>query len=342
MKKITIALAITVMFLALVVASAVGTRTTTAAAPQSQVVTMPEAGVQFQLPRTWKSKRDADSIIVSTADESLQVIFFIPESDTFDTTLRALDKELGRTIKKVQTTEKDKSDTLNGMRHFSTGGTGEVDGDKIEWGVDILDAKKPVIALFFADPGAFDDYSRQVDQFVESIKRIPTAASNTAASNTTVSNTASTTTRPPAAPPRNDRVLTQDEACIQFELPRGWRSAERGDDMLLWTADETVQVDIWIPPSATFELALRNIDRDLSRVVKNVRVIDRGSSDTHNGMRHFSTSGTGTVNGRRCEWSVDILEARKTVLILSFWAPGIADRHIDEGIQFVNSIKRAN
>lgn len=332
MKKLTIALAMTVMFLALVVASAVGTSTTTAAAPQGQVVTMPEAGVQFQLPRNWKSKRDADSIVVSTADESLQVVFFIPESDTFDTTLRALDKELGRTIQKVQTTEKDTSDTLNGMRHFSTGGTGEVDGSKIEWGVDILDAKKPVIALFFADPGAFDDYSRQVDQFVESIKRIPTA----------VSNVSTTTTRPPAAPARNDRILTQDEAGIQFELPRGWRAEEHGDDMLIWTADGTVQVDIWIPPSETFELALRNIDKDLGKVVRNVRVIDRGSSDTHNGMRHFSTSGTGTVNGRRCEWSVDILEARKPVLILSFWAPGIADRHASEGLAFINSIKRAN
>jgi len=333
MKKLTIALSIPVMFLALVVASAVGTSTTRAAAPQGQVVTMPEAGVQFQLPRNWKSKRDTDGLYVSTADESLQIVFFIPESETFDTTLRALDKELGRTIKKVQTTEKDTSDTLNGMRHFSTGGTGEVDGSKIEWGVDILDARKPVIALFFADPGAFDDYSRQVDQFVESIKRMPTAASNTA-----TDNTATTTTRP-AAPPRNDRILYHDEAGFQFELPLGWRSKEVGNDMLIETADGTIQVDIWVPESATFELALRNIDRDLSKVVKNARVLDRGTSDTHNGMRHFTTSGTGTVNGFRCEWSVDILEAKKTVLILSYWRPGIADRHAAEGIQFVNSIK---
>ena len=327
MKKLTIALSMTVMFLALVVANAVGTGTTTAAAPQGQVVTMPEAGVQFQLPRNWKSKRDTDGLYVSTADESLQIVFFIPESETFDTTLRALDKELGRTIKKVQTTEKDTSDTLNGMRHFSTGGTGEVDGSKIEWGVDILDAKKPVIALFFADPGAFDDYSRQVDQFVESIKRIPTATTTTNADTTT-------TTRG-----RDDRILYHDEAGLQFELPLGWRSREVGNDMLIETADGTVQVDIWVPESATFELALRNIDMDLSKIVKNARVIDRGTSDTHNGMRHFSTSGTGTVNGFRCEWSVDILEAKKTVLILSYWRPGIADRHAAEGIQFINSIK---
>jgi arginine utilization protein RocB len=106
----------------------------------------------------------------------LQTLFFVPEADTFDQTLRQLDKELGRTIKKVKTTEKDTSDTLNGMRHFSTGGTGEVDGSAIEWGVDILEAKKPAIVLFFAAPGAFDDHGKEVDQFIESIKRMPAAA----------------------------------------------------------------------------------------------------------------------------------------------------------------------
>jgi hypothetical protein len=137
-------------------------------------------------------------------------------------------------------------------------------------------------------------------------------------------------------------VLTHDEAGFQFELPKGWRAEEQGEDMLLWTADETVQIDIWVPESKTFDLALRNMDKDLSRVVKNVKVIDQGTSDTHNGMRHFSSGGTGTVNGRRCESSVDVLDAKKVVLILSFWRPGLADRHASEGLLFFNSIKKAN
>jgi hypothetical protein len=321
MKKLTIAFAMALMFLAVIAADSTWPNSSVAAAPQGQAVAMVDAGIQFQLPRGWKSKRDADGVYLSTADETLQVVFFVPDADTFDVTLRTLDKELGRTIKKVKTTEKDTSDTLNGMRHFATGGTGEVDGSAIEWGVDIFDAKRVVIALFFAAPGAFDDYSKGVDQFLESVRRIPAAAPRT------------------PAPPRDDRVLYHDEAGFQFELPLGWRAKEAGNDLLVETADGTVQIDIWVPESATFELALRNIDKDLSKVVKNAKVIDRGTSDTHNGMRHFATSGTGTVNGRRCEWSVDILEARKTVLILSYWAPGLADRHASEGMQFINSIK---
>lgn len=323
MKKVTIALAMALMCLALVATDSAWTSSSVAAAPQGQIYTMPEAGIQFQLPSSWRAKRDGSDIYVWTKDDSVQTVFFVPDEDTFDQTLRQLDKELSKTIKKVKTTEKDTSDTLNGMRHFSAGGTGEVDGSPVEWGLDILEARKVVLVLTFADPGAFDAHSKDGTQFMNSIRRMETAV------------------RPPA-PPRNDRILHNDDAGFQFELPKGWRAEERGEDLFLWTADETVQVDIWTPDEGTFDLALRNMDKDLSRVVKNVRVIDQGTSDTHNGMRHFSSGGTGTVNGRRCEWSVDVLDAKKVVLILSFWAPGIADRHASEGLVFFNSFKRMN
>src|SRR5206468_8750718 len=95
------------------------------------------------------------------------------------------------------------------VRHFSTGGTGEVDGSPIEWGVDVLEAKKVVIVLTFAAPGAFDDHAKDGGQFISSIKRMPPAP------------------RPPAPAPE-DRVLTNPEAGLQFELPRGWTAEEHG------------------------------------------------------------------------------------------------------------------
>ncbi|GEM_PF-2436484 len=317
MKRITIILALALTVSALIAAGSINSSTSMAAV-QGEVYTNPDAGIQFQLPRGWKAKRDGDDIFVSTGDESVQMIFFVPDEDTFDLTLRELDKELGKTIRRIKIVDKGTSDTHNGMRHFSTGGTGEVNGSPVEWGVDILEAKKVVIVLTFADPGAFDAHTKDGAQFISSIKRMQ------------------------PAPAREDRVLTNPEAGLQFELPKGWRAEERGDDLLIWTADGTVQIDFWIPNEDTFDLALRGLDKDLGKVVKNIKILDRGTSDTHNGMRHFSTGGTGTVDGRRCEWSVDVLDAKKVALILSFWAPGMADKHASEGELFFNSIKRLN
>jgi hypothetical protein len=128
MKKLTIALPLAMMVLALVAAGSAWTNSHGATAPQGQTYTMPEAAIQFQLPSGWRAKRDAGDIYVWTRDESVQMVFFVPDEDTFDLTLRELDKELGKTIKRVKILDKGTSDTHNGMRHFSTGGTGEVDG----------------------------------------------------------------------------------------------------------------------------------------------------------------------------------------------------------------------
>ena len=57
-------------------------------------------------------------------------------------------------------------------------------------------------------------------------------------------------------------------------------------------------------------------------------------------MPHFSAGGTGEVNGVTIEWSVDVLAAKKIVLILTFAAPGIADQHAAEALKFITSIKK--
>src|SRR4051812_48862334 len=110
MKKLTSALTVTVMFLAVIAADSAWANSRVAAAPQGQTYTMPEAGIQFQLPAGWRAKRDAGDIYVWTRDESVQMVFFVPDEDTFDLTLRELDKELGKTIKRVKILDKGTSD----------------------------------------------------------------------------------------------------------------------------------------------------------------------------------------------------------------------------------------
>lgn len=65
MKKLTIALAMTVMLLAVIAADSAWTNSRVAAAPQGQPYTMPEAGIQFQLPAGWRAKRDGGDLIHS-------------------------------------------------------------------------------------------------------------------------------------------------------------------------------------------------------------------------------------------------------------------------------------
>jgi hypothetical protein len=130
------------------------------------------AGVKFVLPKGWKAKPDGEVITVSTSDDALQMVFWVPEEDTLDAAVKDLDNELGKTIKNIKTTGKETRDTHNGMPHYSVSGTGEVDGTTIEWSVDVLAARKIVIILSFAAPGAWEQHADGAAKFIDSIRRI--------------------------------------------------------------------------------------------------------------------------------------------------------------------------
>ena len=174
MKKLTMVLCAAIIAATCIARTPARVNTITRLAiAQGEVFTHKEAGVQFQLPKGWKAKPDGEVITVSTADDSLQMVFWVPDEDTFDAAVKDIDKELDKTIKNIKTTDKGTSDTHNGMPHFSTGGTGDVDGTRIEWSVDVLAAKKIVIILTFAAPGVAEKHDAESLQFINSIKKTP-------------------------------------------------------------------------------------------------------------------------------------------------------------------------
>ena len=173
MNKIILSLCVALIASAMVAAtSAKSESVVTAAAPQGgQTFTHPEAGVQFQLPTGWKAKPDGEVITVSSPDESLQVVFWVPDENTFEAAVKELDKELSKTIKNMKTEGKPSQDELNGMPHYGETGTGDVNGATIVWSVDVLGAKKPLIILTFAAPNLFEKNSDGYEKLIASIKK---------------------------------------------------------------------------------------------------------------------------------------------------------------------------
>jgi hypothetical protein len=173
MKKLTIVLCLSLLGASLVSSTAARSPlASNVTASQDNAYRHEQAGVKFVLPRGWKAKPDGEVITVSTADDALQMVFWVPDEDTLDAAVKELDRELGKIIKNMKTTSKETSDTHNGMPHFSVGGTGAVNGTTIEWNVDVLAAKKVVIILSFAAPGAWQQHSDSAAKFIDSIRKI--------------------------------------------------------------------------------------------------------------------------------------------------------------------------
>jgi predicted Zn-dependent protease len=147
-------------------------------------------------------------------------------------------------------------------------------------------------------------------------------------------------TKPIAPVTQENRIFTHKEAGVQFEVPKGWKAKPDGEVITVSTADDSLQMVFWVPDENTFDAAVKDIDSELGKTIKNIKTTDKGTSDTHNGMPHFSEGGTGEVNGTTIEWNVDVLAAKKVVIILTFAAPGIAEKHAEEAAKFISSIKK--
>jgi len=174
LKKLTIFFGVALICSALAAGVSARTRAAHRAplAQDNETFTHKEAGVQFQLPKGWKAKPEGEVITVSSPDDALQVIFWVPDEESFDATVKDLDKELAKTIKNIKTTGKPTQDTHNGMAHYGETGTGEVEGATIAWSVDVLAAKKPLIILTFAAPNLFEKHADDYAKLVNSIKKI--------------------------------------------------------------------------------------------------------------------------------------------------------------------------
>ena len=57
----------------------------------------------------WKATPDGEVITVSSADGAVQMVFWVPDADTFDEAVKELDKELSKTVKNTKITSKGNS-----------------------------------------------------------------------------------------------------------------------------------------------------------------------------------------------------------------------------------------
>jgi hypothetical protein len=171
-----------------------------------------------------------------------------------------------------------------------------------------------------------------------------TSSSNSSNSGSDKKEPARTETTKPDAPKSSDsadsNIFTHKEGGIQFEVPNSWKATPNGDNMTVSSADGGLQVVFWVPAEDSFDAAVRELDKEIGKTIKNVKTVGTPTKDTLNGMPHYGESGTGDVDGTTIAWSVDVLAAKKPVIILSFAAPNLYQKNSAAYEKLINSIKK--
>lgn len=137
-----------------------------------ETFTHSDAGVQFTLPAGWKTKSEGETLTATSEHEAISVVLWVPQGDDFDKAKNDLKQQLNQVIKNLQVTTPGQEGTHNGMRAYTAAGTGEVNGQKIIWEVDMLQAKKPFFVVTFAAPQMFKMHQGAYQQLLGSLRPV--------------------------------------------------------------------------------------------------------------------------------------------------------------------------
>lgn len=169
----------------------------------------------------------------------------------------------------------------------------------------------------------------------------PSATANTSAPSDTAANANTAPTATPASADSGEATTyTHEEAGVQFTVPAGWKIDEQGEVLTIASADDNVGIMFWVPSESDFDAAVKSIEGELDKIVKNPQFNEQPEEGTINGMRYISQSGTGEIDGKNAEWDVTILDAKKPVFVVSFFDPAVGNKHDADLTNLVKSIKK--
>jgi hypothetical protein len=144
----------------------------------------------------------------------------------------------------------------------------------------------------------------------------------------------------PHATAQDARTFTHEGAGVTFELPAGWEAEPDGEQLTVAPAGGGVSLVFWVPEEDDFDAASRALGEELAKQIQDLKFDGEPKADKHNGMDHAAVSGSGKVGGKEILFSADILEAKKTLIVLTFGTAEGFQKHQAGYVGLVRSIKR--
>jgi predicted Zn-dependent protease len=145
---------------------------------------------------------------------------------------------------------------------------------------------------------------------------------------------------PAAAAAQDAKTFTHEGAGVTFDVPAGWKAEADGGQVTVSPTGGGVSLVFWVPEADDFDEAAKALGEELAKQIQELKFDGEPKADKHNGMDHAAVSGTGKVGGKEIHFSADILEAKKTLIVLTFGTADNLQKYAEGYSQLVKSIKR--
>jgi guanyl-specific ribonuclease Sa len=163
------------------------------------------------------------------------------------------------------------------------------------------------------------------------------STTSTNSTNTTSTNSSNTATAPAA----DGQVIKIDEAGIQMVVPKNFKYSKDGEDIIVKTEDEGVDIRFTVPKDGDYNKALVDAATEVDDYLKDVKVEDKGTKTNVNGMEATTMGGTATNEGEAVMWNLTIINAPKKPVLANIYAEKSSlEKHGADVKKFLDSVKK--
>lgn len=128
---------------------------------------------------------------------------------------------------------------------------------------------------------------------------------------------------------------------IQFVIPEGWKvEQDKNGNVVASVAEGAVSVTFVVEEQ--FEGVVQGMKDGLKEKFADLKSDGKPKEGTHNGMSHISESGSATLEKHPVIWSIDVVKARKPVIVFTFGITSVIESHQEDYAKLVQSIKRTD
>lgn len=174
-----------------------------------------------------------------------------------------------------------------------------------------------------------------VNMTANTVSNVSNSVSNAV---TTNANTMSNANTMAAA---DGQVIKIDEAGIMMTVPKGFKFSKDGDDTIIKSEDEGVDIRFSVPNDGDYNKVVTDAAKEIDDYLDDVKVIDKGSKIDVNGMEGTSMSGTAKNEGEDVNWDLTIINAPKKPVLANIYAEKSSMQKYQSDVKaFFKSVKK--
>lgn len=137
-------------------------------------------------------------------------------------------------------------------------------------------------------------------------------------------------------------VLKIDEAGIMMTVPKGFKYSKDGEDTVVKTEDEGVDIRFTVPKDGDYNAVVSDAAEEIDAYLNDIKIEDKGSKTTVNGMEATEMSGTAKdEDGETVLWSLTIINAPKKPVLANIYAEKTSlEKNAAAVKSFLESVKK--